>query len=206
MVCVIRIFIFKTGWKPNHNNCMSEGFAYQTSEHSVSSVLYGVFSAYNGGGYTAELDLDLGIALASVRQLEKGGWVDRFTRLVILESMIFNVNSRLFSRMRTYFEISPTGMVLSHADMESTRLYPYVEMVDYVTLVSQIIFIIITIERMMSFLYSLSKCRCLAAATLDMVIEFTQLVLALGYIVCYIQRIVATIDTIEDLMNNKGTY
>ena len=165
-----------------------------------------MFSAYNGGGYAIELDLDLNIAVTSVRQLETDRWVDRFTRLVVLESMTFNVNSRLFSRIRTYFEISTAGMVLSHGDMESTRLYPYVEMADYVTLAAQIIFIIITMGRLMLLLYSLSKCRFTAAATLDIALQLIQLCLAMGYIVCYIWRIAATIDAIENLMNNKGKH
>ena len=97
-------------------------------------------------------------------------------------------------------------MVLSHGDMESTRLYPYVEMTDYVTLAVQMIFIIITIARLIILLYSLSKCRFTAAATLDIALQLVQLCLALGYIVCYIWRIVATIDAIEDLMNNKGKH
>ena len=172
----------------------------------MSSAIHGVFSSYNGGGYAVELGLNLDIAKTSVRQLEKDGWVDRFTRLVVLESMTFNVNSRLFSRIRTYFEISTAGMVLSHGDMESTRLYPYVEMADYVTLAAQIIFIIITMARLIILLYSLSKCRFTAAATLDITLQLIQLCLALGYIVCYIWRIVASIDAIENLMNTKGKH
>ena len=202
----VRAF-YITVWRQRHDNCTSpKAFTYQNSFDGVSSAIYGVFPSYNGCGYVVELNLDLDIAMTSVRQLEKDGWVDRFTRLVVLESMILNVNSRLFSRIRTYFEISTAGMVLSHGDLESTRLYPYVEIGDYVTLAAQMIFIIITMARLMILLYRLSKCRFTTAAILDISLQLIQLCLALSYIICYIWRIVATIDAIEDLMNNKGIH
>ena len=164
----------------------------------------GVLSTYHGGGFTAKLDLGRESTQKKVSKFEKLNWIDRYTRFVVLEATVFNVNSRLFSRLRTYFEISKAGQVISSHVTDSMRLYPYVEIGDYVTLAAQLLFIIFTILRLLLFIYSMTKCRFTARAAFDLLIELVRLLLALGYVVFYIWRIDRTIYAIEVIMNNKG--
>ena len=181
-----------------------EGFTYKSSADGISSVVDGVLSTYHGGGYAAELNIGRNSAQEEVTELEKLNWIDRYTRFVVLEATVFNVNSRLFSRLKTYFEISEAGQVISSHVTDSMRLYPYVEIGDYVTLAAQLLFIIFTILRLLLFIYSMTKCRFTARAAFDLLIEFVRLLLALGYVVFYIWRIDRTIYAIEVIMNNKG--
>ena len=203
---VIELYIF-LGWNfVKRNRTQIEGFAYQSSEDGISSVVDGVFSTYHGGGYAAELDLDHELARREVYNLEKMNWIDRYTRFVILEATVFNVNSRLFSRLKTYFEISKAGQVVSSHVTDSMRLYPYVEIGDYVMLAAQLLFIAVVIARLFFFIYSMTKCRFTAGALSEVLIEFVRLMLALGYVIFYIWRIDRTIYAIEFVMNNKGEY
>ena len=164
----------------------------------------GVYSTYHGGGFAIELDQDLDSALEKVSELENWNWIDRYTRFVVLESTVFNVNSRLFSKLKTYFEISPAGQVISSHDTDSMRLYPYVDIVDYVTLAAQLLFIALTVVKLLFFIYSLTKCNFTCKAAFHILVELMQLLLALGYVVFYIWRIDRTIYAVEVLMNNKG--
>ena len=186
-------------------NCTPmEGFTYQSSEDGISSVVDGVLSTYHGGGYAAELDIGRNSAQDEVSKLEKLNWIDRYTRFAVLEATVFNVNSRLFSRLKTYFEISKAGQVISNHVTDSMRLYPYVEIVDYVTLAAQLLFILLTIVRLLMFIYNTTRCRFTARATFDLLIELVRLLLALGFVIFYIWRIDRTIYAIEVIMNNKG--
>ena len=182
----------------------ADDFSYQTSADGFASVVNGVYSTYHGGGFAVELDHDLDSALEKVSELEILNWIDRYTRFAVLESTVFNVNSRLFSKLKTYFEISPAGQVISSHDTDSMRLYPYVDIVDYVTLVAQLLFIALTVVKFLFFIYSLTKCSFNSAAVFKILVELMRLLLALGYVVFYIWRIDRTIFTVEVLMNNKG--
>ena len=198
-----------SGWTSEGRNCtQANGFTYTFPEKDLSSFVYGVLSSYHGGGYIVNLDLDLESAMTSLARLEYFNWVDRYTNLVVLEATMFNVHSRLFSRLKTYFEISPTGFIVSGQDADSTRLYPYVETGDYVTLAAQLLFIVIMIIRLVLFVHSLSQCRLsMSAGTVgSLCIQLIKLILGLGYIVCYVWRIDKTIYIIEVLMNNKGIF
>ena len=139
-----------------------------------------------------------------ITELENWNWIDRNTRFVVLESTVINVNSRLFSRLKTYFEISHAGLVLSNHMTDSTRLYPYVDVEDYVTLAAQLLFIVLTIMRSLWFIYDLTKCCFTSSAVVHFMVDLTRLLLALGYVVFYIWRIDRTIYAVEVLMNNKG--
>ena len=164
----------------------------------------GVHSTYNGGGFAVDLNLDLDSANAQITQLDKKNWIDRKTRFVVLEASTFNVNSRLFSRLKTYFEISEAGQVLASHKTDSMRLYPYVEMGDYVTLGAQLLFIALFIIKLLWFIYNMTKCRFTPTAAADFIVDLTRLLLALGYVVFYIWRIDRTIYSIEVLRNSKG--
>ena len=200
-----RITPFFLGWNWIKRNCTPmEGFTYQSSEDDLSSVVDGVLSSYHGGGYAAELDIGWNSAQEDVSKLDKLNWIDRYTRFIVLEATVFNVNSRLFSRLKTYFEISKAGQVISSHVTDSMRLYPYVEIGDYVTLAAQLLFVALTILRLLLCIYSMTKCRFTARAAFDLLIELVRLLLALGYVVFYIWRIDRTIYGIEVIMNNKG--
>ena len=199
------ILIFSLGWEPVHKNCTPiEGYTYKSFEDGFTSVVDGVYSIYHGGGYSVEIDLNLDSAKKKLSNLEQWKWVDRFTRFVVLESTVFNVNSRLFSRMKQYFEVSKAGAVLSNQLTDSMRLYPYVEIGDYITLAAQLGFILYTVARLIMFVHSMTKCSFSARAVFNILVDLTRLLLALGYVVFYIWRVDRTIYAVEVLMNNKG--
>ena len=204
----ISIFhLFSLGWTSVGKNCTPTAwFIYRPSEEGFSSIIDGVYSIYHGGGYTVEFELDLLPSQEIVSKLERWKWIDRYTRFVVLESTVFNVNSRLFSRLKTYLEISQAGQVLSNHISDSMRLYPFVEIGDYVTLVAQLMCIVITIVRFLLFVFTMTKCRFTAAAAFNTLVELLRLILALGYIAFYIWRIDRTIYAVEVLMNKKGKF
>ena len=106
--------------------------------------------------------------------------------------------------MKTYFEISKAGAVLSNQQTDSMRLYPYVEIGDYITLAAQLAFILFTVARLIVFVYSLTKCSFSTSVAFNILVDFTRLLLAFGYVVFYIWRIDRTIYAVEVLMNDKG--
>ena len=187
-------------------NCTpTEGFTYKASHDIFSTAGWSVFSTYQWRRLCAvDLNLDLDYANAQITQLDNRNWIDRKTRFVVLEASSFNVNFRLFSRLKTYFEISEAGQVLACHKTDSMRLYPYVEIGDYVTLGAQLLFIALFIIKLLWFIHNMTKCRFTSAAAVDFIVDLTRLLLALGYVVFYIWRIDRTIYKIEVLRNSKG--
>ena len=193
------------GWKPLEKNCTRYvGFTYSSTGNRFGSTFDGVYSSYHGGGYSVELDMDIDAAKSQVVKLEEQNWIDRYTRVVVVEATLFNANSRLFSRLKTFFEVSKAGQVSFNQYTDSMRLYPYVEISDYVTLAAQLFFVVIIISKFLLFVYSTSKCSFSVWFAVDLAVQLTKLMLALGYLVFYIWRIDRTIYAIEVLMNNKG--
>ena len=84
------------------------------------------------------------------------------------------------------------------------RLYPYVEIVDYVTLAAQLVYIVLTIVRLITFIYTMTKYRFTTGYAFEMLVELIRLLMTLGYVVFYTWRIDRTIYAVEALMNNKG--
>ena len=59
-------------------------------------------------------------------QLQSGGWLDRQSRLVVMEFTLYNPPSNLFTSVKLVLDLSPIGQTFTSATVMSTNLFRYV--------------------------------------------------------------------------------
>lgn len=135
--------------------------------------------------------------------MEREKWLDSQTRALIVEASLYNPNVRLFTRLQVLFEFSTLGDVQFAIDAKTARLYPYVNVWDYLILLLQVLFALTVLIRMCKFCHSAccSRERMLSLSTC--VFVFEMLLSACGMIV-YGVKIDRTIFVVEEIHNNPG--
>lgn len=88
-----------------------ENWKYRSTEELHSPRRRGVHALYGGGGYVANLGYDENTAGPILNDLKNNGWVDRQTRVVMVELSIFNTATRLLADVTLYFEMLPSGFL-----------------------------------------------------------------------------------------------
>lgn len=69
------------------------------SDLGTLSVIVG-WSAFDGGGYVSDLGYDIKTAGDVVYNLKEDNWIDRHTRAIIVEAVVFEPATNLFAHIR----------------------------------------------------------------------------------------------------------
>ena len=139
-----------------------------------------------------------------LEEINKQKWFDNRTRFVAIETTISNPASRLFSMISFRWEVSPYGYIHPRPRVTSARLYPYIDAFDYVIMALQIVFILVTLVRILIFIFKMWQFQNNIGSYFECSGYFLSIVLSAVAISIYIYRIDRTIYTIETVFNNKG--
>ena len=77
---------------------------------------------YGGGGAVQTLSPMKNTSLAILRELREGLWIDRATRLIIVDFTIYNANVNLFCIVKLAFEIPPTGGLVTSSRFNTVKV------------------------------------------------------------------------------------
>ena len=83
------------------------------------------FGVYGGGGYVADLIGPKNNVIRTAKGLQDNGWIDKYTRLLLVEFTIYNPNVNLFSATQISFELPTTGTVAVRTHIYTFRLFSY---------------------------------------------------------------------------------
>ena len=75
-------------------------------------------NTFTGGGLVAELGYDIETAQNVLRNLKDDIWINRLTRIVLLEFVVFEPATNLFAISKYTFESPPTGGILPTDNIE----------------------------------------------------------------------------------------
>lgn len=122
----------KSSFKWSSITC-PENWKYRTEDDVGDFLSRGVHSFYGGGGYVANLGYQDSTARYIVQDLVKNAWIDRQTRVVLVEFSMFNVATNQLADVTLYFEMLPSGFLgtslrinvipMSRTDSASTTAY-----------------------------------------------------------------------------------
>ena len=87
----------------------ADAWRYQEPKEIEGVDYWGKFAVYGGGGAVQTLDTRKNTSRAILRELREGLWIDRATRLIIVDFTIYNANINMFCIVKLAFEIPPTG-------------------------------------------------------------------------------------------------
>nr|XP_023030409.1 polycystic kidney disease protein 1-like 2 [Leptinotarsa decemlineata] len=117
---------FSEGWGYDSN---SDEFARMdsvwnyNSYYATGSLSYiGKFATYPGGGYVSTLGRTMKNSLINTNYIFRNNWLDKFTRCIFVEFLLYNSNSNLFQSVLVSFEISAIGFVEPNFNIKSARL------------------------------------------------------------------------------------
>ncbi|KAL4239265.1 hypothetical protein ACF0H5_000082 [Mactra antiquata] len=116
---------FGPGWVPLSGNNSREEYKYRTASELDGYPYWGESAMYGGGGYIVNLADDYFTMISHLQQLEREGWVDKYTRAVFLEFTVYNPSINLFSISTLVSEFRPSGGVFPTFRFEPCNLLPY---------------------------------------------------------------------------------
>jgi hypothetical protein len=180
-----------------------EGYTY--SEQTTSPLpFFGNFATYGPGGYAVDLGLGQSAAISAVNELKSDHWLDDSTRALIVDVGTFNPNTKLFSFIKIVFEKPTPGGVFVKKLIQTSRLYPYIEVWDYFVLFGQLTFVVVTIVRCVTFGIALAKRRLAMCLELGTWVRLISLILSMAAVLGFALRVHYTITLVEEIFNNRG--
>ena len=99
-----------------------ENWKYMSEDDVGDYSSHGVHSVYGSGGYVANLGYLDYTARRILRDLAKNEWIDRQTRVVLIEVTMFNVATNQLLDVVLYFEMIPSGYLGSFLRIEVIRM------------------------------------------------------------------------------------
>ncbi|XP_035665396.1 polycystic kidney disease protein 1-like 2 [Branchiostoma floridae] len=138
---------FQTGWQPvattNHTlsneSLIQPPWVYQKPSSAMGTAAE--VSSYDSGGYVAELGDSYEAALETIKELEKSDWIDRYTRVIVVEFTLFNANVNFFRTLTYVMEFPNTGGGVPSMSISTYRLYYFIGSVGYIVMTFDIIYV-----------------------------------------------------------------
>lgn len=86
--------------KHEETTSMYKGSKYISSEGAGSYFNAPLQFEYHGGGYIENMDFDLETNINLIEKLRDSMWIDRGTRLVVVEFGVFNGNKKMYCEVK----------------------------------------------------------------------------------------------------------
>ena len=200
----------KPGWKPVDNSTKTDElfrlcpkpWRYQKPEETDGVPKWGQFSFYPWGGFVADLGYENATGFSIIKQLQKDSWLDRQTRVVILEFAAFNPSTSLLF-IGTYFfetEISGYKSPITRSDVISLDSTETASQHFYLACV--LFFIIFVFLYTGRECYRLRKRRSRYFKSFWSWVEIFQVIFSVLAVVIYIVRSKSAVTTIQKLKQN----
>ena len=176
-----------------------DAWVYSAGGSDASFSQSGEFWRYEGDGFGTELVVNIDRARTSVNELKDLLWIDRQTRAIFLEFILFNANANLFSFVSMRLEFGLTGLTVPRSSTTLVRLYATGFTGIYQRVV-EVAFVALLLANVAVFLY-LSKAETFGSfwrqlrTYLDLVI-FTN---GVALIVIYVYRYYVTKDLVTEI-------
>ncbi|VDK60793.1 unnamed protein product [Anisakis simplex] len=101
----------------------SSAFIYQTAEQLETASYWGAVATYGGGGFVQYLTIsDRKQSAASISYLKQNRWINRATRAIFVDFVLYNANINLFCIAQ--FVLSLLQSVLMHTERQLRQVVP----------------------------------------------------------------------------------
>jgi len=117
---------------------------YQDWEDTDTYPMMAEYTTYYGGGYVVEL-FPRHNNTATINNLKEKQWIDRNTRVVIVEFGLFNPATTYFDSVNIVFERPATGGIVTYAVVTTFKLYRYTSAYYILVIMSEVLFIVFTL-------------------------------------------------------------
>ncbi|XP_078662108.1 uncharacterized protein LOC144906058 [Branchiostoma floridae x Branchiostoma belcheri] len=137
---------FRKGWERVTNTSEVEpgatGWNYHAGD-SLSLPIYGVTSQYWGDGFAMQLGKSADEMRSILADLKADGWIDKRTRVIFLEVMLYNGNPDMLTSLTVVFEFSETAGVFTQHHLHTFRFHQQPGTIGYIYVLLEIVYVII---------------------------------------------------------------
>ncbi|XP_060086124.1 polycystin-1-like protein 1 [Ylistrum balloti] len=165
--------------------------------------VFGKHGIYDNSGFVVKLDNSRSTALSQLQSLETGGWINKHTRVVIVEFTLFNAPTNLFSSVTLFMELPPTGGTFMGYRVMSTYLYRYMSAADNFVLACELCFVILTLYKLKNEVCNVIKLKKNYLYSVWNIVQCLMVTLSLGYISCYLYRFIFLVYHCKPLHNSS---
>jgi hypothetical protein len=81
------------------------------------------FNTYLGDGYVFNLTGSLNELQSNLTLLQKSNWIDRQTRAIFIQFLLFNPNINMFAYLNILFELLPSGNMINSIQINTIQLF-----------------------------------------------------------------------------------
>ncbi|KAI8518769.1 carbohydrate binding [Branchiostoma belcheri] len=137
---------FRKGWERVMNTSAMEseapGWTYPPSGYT-SLLIYGLTTQYWGDGFGLNLRKSADEMRSILAELKANRWIDKRTRAIFLEALLYNGNLDLFTSLTMVFEFSETAGVFTHHRVQDFRFHQWPGTIGYIYVLLEITYVIV---------------------------------------------------------------
>ncbi|KAL6738664.1 hypothetical protein Aduo_012188 [Ancylostoma duodenale] len=100
-------------------------YKYKTADEHQSIAVEGRLHSYGGGGYSVLLKGTPLQIQDTLKQLQRENWIDKNTRVILVELSMYNAQVNYFAVVELVIEIPAEGYLLPSSWVEAVRLIKY---------------------------------------------------------------------------------
>ncbi|CAF0775709.1 unnamed protein product [Adineta steineri] len=127
---------------------LKQAWRYMKLDEAQMDSYTGQYGKYDGSGYVADLaqyDRTNKHFTDNLNELEKFHWLDKATRALFIDIIIYNPSVNLFSYIKLVFEMPLTGGIFPSYKIENRQLLRYVSSMKYILITCEVIIVTFTI-------------------------------------------------------------
>ena len=192
---------FNTSW-PEALRLCPKPWRYQTSEELDNDPIKGVHGYYEGGGYVTVMGYDEETAHSVLNDTLGHGWIDRKTRVVILEFAVFNAYTNLLSIATYIYEVLATGVAYTTKRVDTLDLYSTNSGSATVFLVCQFLFMAMTLYYLLVTMIHLFRERVEFFKSIWNLVDCFMVTSSVSSVIFYMMREKAVLITVRAIQAN----
>ncbi len=160
----------------------------------------GELAVYGGNGYGTELAVDIETANNTLVELKNNLWIDRQTRAIFLEFIVYNADSNVFSFISIWLEIPVLGGTILRTDATMIRIYATGFTGIYMRVV-EVLFLVLLLTNMGISVYQVrsEETVSLCIKKPRVIIDIFLFTLSLLLVIVFILRFFTTRNLVNDL-------
>ena len=200
----------KPGWKPVDNSTRHDEllqlcprpWRYQNGEQTNTVPKWGQFSSYHGGGFVADLGYENDTGFSIIENLQNNNWLDKQTRVVIMEFSVFNPSVNTLAVATYFYEVEASGLKAPSSTADVISLYSSETASYQFYLICMFLFIVLVLLYLGRECYKLCKHRFRYFKSVWSWVEICQVVFSVLAVVMYIIRLHRVTSTVRQLKEN----
>ncbi|XP_064112518.1 uncharacterized protein LOC135219572 isoform X1 [Macrobrachium nipponense] len=184
--------------------CNLDEFRYRSAKKLLTYGQTGKLGDYGGGGYVLDLKGAQDDILKRFTLLQERGWIDRYTRAVILEFSVYNANVNLFATASVMAEFNEGGGIIPKWRFEPVRLIQSTGLFGWIVFASECIFAVVTVMFTLNELWKMKKQKCQYFESYWNIAEICIIIVSYGCIGLYVYRAYLTKEATREFQRTNG--